>query len=107
MTYDRASELLKLWDGHIATEFTEKTADAAVATMVPDATVNHVPVITGGQGTDKLRDFYRDHFISKMPSDVSLVPIERTGGGGGGSSATATRIEQLQYLAHRKYFLAA
>lgn len=47
MTKERADYLLKLWDQHIATEFTEKSADAAVATMVPHSTVNHVPCLTG------------------------------------------------------------
>ena len=47
MTKERAAALLALWDEHIATEFTEKSADAAVATMVPDSTVNHVPTMTG------------------------------------------------------------
>jgi carboxymethylenebutenolidase len=44
------SELIKLWERHIATEFQEKSADEAVATMIPTATVNHVPVMTGGVG---------------------------------------------------------
>lgn len=47
MSSERAAQLLKLWDEHIATEFTEKSADAAVATMVGNSTVNHVPTMTG------------------------------------------------------------
>lgn len=47
MSKERAAALLALWDEHIATEFTEKSADAAVATMVPHSTVNHVPTMTG------------------------------------------------------------
>jgi hypothetical protein len=47
LTAERTQQLLQLWDEHIATEFTEKSADAAVATMVPHATVNHVPTQTG------------------------------------------------------------
>lgn len=44
-----APDLNSLWEEHIATEFAEKCAKAAVATMVPHATVNHVPVMTGRQ----------------------------------------------------------
>jgi carboxymethylenebutenolidase len=73
-----APDLNALWDNHIATEFTEKSADAAVATMVPHATVNHVPTMTGGVGTEALRAFYADNFIPKMPDDVILTPIDRT-----------------------------
>lgn len=126
----------------MATEFTEKSADSAVATMVPHATasqvvrldklslaavhhtvaslqhlkweqqvtawqmaatshlctllllqratrwargaaalclqVNHVPTMTGGIGTEALREFYHNHFITKMPDDVKLTPIDRT-----------------------------
>lgn len=80
MTPERAAVLLKLWDEHIATEFTEKSADAAVATMVPHSTVNHVPTMTGGAGTEGLRKFYATHFIPKMPADVDIKPLERSVG---------------------------
>ena len=71
-------DLNTLWDNHVATEFSEKSADAAVATMVPNATVNHVPTMTGGVGTEALRTFYAENFIPKMPEDVKLTPIDRT-----------------------------
>jgi carboxymethylenebutenolidase len=45
---------------------------------VPDAYVNHVPVLTGGVGRDQLKEFYSKHFIPKMPSDTEIVPISRT-----------------------------
>ena len=46
--------------------------------MVPDAYVNHVPVLTGGVGKEQLREFYSKHFIPKMPADTEIVPISRT-----------------------------
>ena len=46
--------------------------------MVPDAYVNHVPVLTGGVGRDQVKDFYADHFIPHMPADVEVVPVSRT-----------------------------
>ena len=46
--------------------------------MVPDAYVNHVPVLTGGVGRDQLKEFYSKHFIPNMPSDTEIVPISRT-----------------------------
>lgn len=33
-----------------------------------------------GQGTEGLRQFYAQHFIPKMPSDVVITPIERNVG---------------------------
>ncbi len=46
--------------------------------MVPDAYVNHVPVLTGGVGRDQLKEFYSKHFIPNMPSDTEIMPISRT-----------------------------
>jgi hypothetical protein len=39
---------------------------AALDTMVPDAYVNHVPVLTGGVGRDQLKQFYSKHFIPNV-----------------------------------------
>jgi len=79
-------DLAALWQAHIDTEFTEKSADAAVATMVDHATVNHVPTLMGGEGREALRQFYAKHFIPKMPGDVEITPITRT------ISAEASRV---------------
>jgi carboxymethylenebutenolidase len=48
--------------------------------MVPDAYVNHIPVLTGGVGRDQLREFYSKHFIPQMPADTEMIPISRTVG---------------------------
>ncbi len=70
--------LADLWERHLASEFETKSATEAVSTMVPDAYVNHMPVLTGGRGHDALGRFYAQHFIPKMPPDLELVPISRT-----------------------------
>lgn len=70
--------LSDVWDEHVRSEFAMKDALGAVDTMVPDAYVNHVPVLTGGVGRDQVKDFYANHFIPQMPSDVEIVPISRT-----------------------------
>jgi len=67
-----------LWDEHIRDEFSDKDAISTIDTMVPDAYVNHVPVLTGGVGREQLREFYSKHFIPKMPPDTEIVPISRT-----------------------------
>jgi len=38
---------------------------ATLETMVPDAYVNHIPVLTGGVGHEQLREFYSRHFIPR------------------------------------------
>jgi carboxymethylenebutenolidase len=70
--------LTELWEKHLGEEFTTRDTEATLETMVPDAYVNHIPVLTGGVGLDQLRVFYSQHFIPKMPPDTEIVPISRT-----------------------------
>ena len=39
-----------LWEEHLRDEFTTQDTKATLETMVPDAYVNHIPVLTGGVG---------------------------------------------------------
>jgi carboxymethylenebutenolidase len=72
--------LSDLWQEHTAHEFSTKDTEATLATMVEDAYVNHVPVLTGGYGKDALRAFYSRDFIPRMPPDTTLTPVSRTVG---------------------------
>jgi len=67
-----------LWEEHLRGEFTTHDTEATIDTMVADAYVNHIPVLTGGVGHVQLREFYSRHFIPKMPPDTEIVPISRT-----------------------------
>jgi carboxymethylenebutenolidase len=67
-----------LWDEHVHGEFATKDPAATLETMVPDAYVNHIPVLTGGTGRDQLKEFYANHFIPKLPADTEIIPISRT-----------------------------
>src|SRR6516225_10591538 len=73
-------DLVKLWEEHTAHEFSTRDTKATLATMVDDAYVNHVPVMTGGFGKAALRAFYSRHFIPSMPPDTVLTPVSRTVG---------------------------
>jgi len=73
-------DLSQLWDEHTRHEFTTKDTESTLNTMVEDAYVNHVPVLTGGLGKEALRAFYSRHFIPSMPPDTTLTPISRTVG---------------------------
>lgn len=70
-------KLNDLWEDHLRYEFATKDTAATIDTMVDDARVNHVPVLTGGNGTAELRTFYARHFIPQMPPDLEIVPIAR------------------------------
>jgi len=73
-------DLAKLWEEHTAHEFSTRNTESTLATMVDDAYVNHIPVMTGGYGKDALRAFYSRDFIPSMPPDTTLTPISRTVG---------------------------
>ena len=74
------ADLARLWEEHTAHEFSTRDTESTLATMVEDAYVNHVPVLTGGAGKDALRAFYSVDFIPSMPPDTQLTPISRTVG---------------------------
>ena len=66
------------WDDHVKFEFATRNTDDTLETMVADAYVNHVPVMTGGVGHDELREFYSQRFIPQMPPDTAMTPVSRT-----------------------------
>ncbi|HZS03827.1 MAG TPA: dienelactone hydrolase family protein [Blastocatellia bacterium] len=74
------SNLSALWDEHVRYEFATRDTEATLRTMVEDAYVNHVPVLTGGVGREQLREFYSQRFIPQMPPDTAMTPVSRTVG---------------------------
>jgi len=74
-----AQEALRdLWEEHIRCEFSSPSTENTLATMIADAYVNHIPVLTGGVGREELREFYSRRFIPQMPPDTEMIPISRT-----------------------------
>jgi carboxymethylenebutenolidase len=70
--------LSDLWDEHVKYEFATRNTEDTLRTMVEDAYVNHVPVLTGGVGREPLREFYSKRFIPQMPPDTRMMPVSRT-----------------------------
>jgi len=70
--------LSQRWDDHVKYEFATRNTDDTIETMVVDAYVNHVPVMTGGVGHEELREFYSTRFIPQMPPDTAMTPVSRT-----------------------------
>ena len=58
-------DLSALWQQHTDQEFVTRNTEATLDTMVEDAYVNHVPVMTGGRGKEALRAFYSRDFIPR------------------------------------------
>jgi carboxymethylenebutenolidase len=71
-------DLGQLWEEHVRHEFATHNPENTLATMVADAYVNHIPVLTGGVGKQQLREFYSKRFIPQMPPDTEMVPLSRT-----------------------------
>jgi carboxymethylenebutenolidase len=74
--------LSSAWDQHLASEFTVKSPEQALATMTAEPYVNVVPLMIGSRGRDETRDFYANHFLSQVPPDLETVPVSRTVGQG-------------------------
>ena len=70
--------LRDLWEEHVRCEFATRDTETTLATMTEDAYVNHVPVLTGGVGRERLREFYSRRFIPQMPPDTEMTPVSRT-----------------------------
>jgi carboxymethylenebutenolidase len=70
--------LSDLWEEHVQHEFSTRHTEKTLATMVEDAYVNHIPVLTGGSDRDELREFYSKRFIPQMPPDTEMTPVSRT-----------------------------
>ena len=69
-----------VFDQHIKHEFQDHDVDATMETMTNESYVHHVPMMTGGKGYAGVYNFYKNHFIGKMPDDTKLVHISRTVG---------------------------
>jgi len=70
--------LSELWEEHVRCAFATRDTRDTLTTMVEDAYVNHIPVLTGGSGRDELREFYSKRFIPQMPPDTEMTPVSRT-----------------------------
>ena len=71
-----------LWDQHLAAEFQARSPDQALATMGPNPSVLHVPLMIGAIGREQLWEFYAKYFLPQLPPDLESIPISRTVGQG-------------------------
>ena len=69
-----------VFDKHIKHEFQNHDVDATMKTMAGEPYVHHVPMMTGGIGYDSVYNFYKNHFVGKMPDDTKIERISRTVG---------------------------
>ena len=67
-----------VFDKHIKYEFDKEDVDATMTTMTDNPYVHHVPTLTGGRGFNGVYNFYKNHFVGKMPKDMKITNISRT-----------------------------
>jgi carboxymethylenebutenolidase len=75
---ERQQALLAAWEAHMEHEFATRDVDATMRTMTASPRVNHVPVLTGGEGAMQVREFYATSFIPQMPPDIAIKLVSRT-----------------------------
>lgn len=73
-------EMVALWEQHTEYELVIRDADLAVSTMVEDASVMHLPTMSGGFGKEHLRSYYRDVFIPGIPRNTVMETVDRSVG---------------------------
>jgi len=73
-----SSDLGAVFDAHIKREFVDRDVEATMQTMVPEPYVYNIPSMTGGFGSQGLRRFYSEHFVSQIQKDAEVTRISRT-----------------------------
>ena len=76
----RPNNLGDIFDKHLEFEFDKEDVDATMTTMTEDPYVHHVPTLIGGRGYDGVYNFYKNHFIGKMPKDLKITNVSRAFG---------------------------
>ncbi|TPW00111.1 MAG: hypothetical protein USCAAHI_00439 [Beijerinckiaceae bacterium] len=62
----QGADLGAIFDAHVRHEFVDHDVTATI------------PTLTGGDGNASVRDFYKQHFVGKMPADTRIEQISRT-----------------------------
>ncbi len=73
-------DFVSLFAQHTYHEFTTRDVDAAMATMIDEPYVNHVPTLAGGVGHDMLKRFYKYHFVDQNAGGRDRTRISYTVG---------------------------
>jgi carboxymethylenebutenolidase len=77
-TLKKKHDLGAVFDAHVKHEFVDHDVEATMRTMVTEPYVHNVPTHEGGYGSAGVVDFYKQHFIGKIPADTKVERISRT-----------------------------
>jgi carboxymethylenebutenolidase len=70
--------LLAAWQQHTYAEFVLKDADAALAAMTEHPYLLMIATGTACVGKAAVREYYADHFLPAIPSDLELQSLSQT-----------------------------
>lgn len=76
-------DLEGVWDHHLDIrdqDGSPENIDSLLKTMTLDASVDHVPTMTGGVGKKRLKRFYTEFFTNSRPKDFKSTILSRTVG---------------------------
>ena len=71
-------ELERVWDAHLEALLVRRDLTAAAEALAGDASVLHLPAMTGAMGRPDVGRFYAGQFIPHLPGDLALKRISRT-----------------------------
>jgi carboxymethylenebutenolidase len=71
-------ELEHLWDDHTDALLARRDPAAALTTMAPVPSVQHIPALTGASGREPLQRFYAEDLLPHLPADLQVARISRT-----------------------------
>jgi carboxymethylenebutenolidase len=70
--------LEQMWDEHVESLLVRRDVDAAMFKMKAEASVRHIPTMTGADGRPALDRFYRDALLPHLPGELKLTRRSRT-----------------------------
>lgn len=77
------ADLEAIWDHHLEArdhDGLSDNIDDLMKTLTPDASVDHVPTMTGGVGKKRLKRFYANFYANSRPKDFKSTLLTRTVG---------------------------
>ncbi len=70
--------LEEIWDGHLEASLARGDLAGAMANLVAEPSVLHIPAMTGAAGRSALERFYAEELFGHLPADLAMTRISRT-----------------------------
>jgi carboxymethylenebutenolidase len=71
-------DMASAWDEHTSALLGRRDLPAATANLTAEASVLHLPAMTGAAGEQGLARFYAEDFLPHLPADLTRTRISRT-----------------------------